>query len=183
MRTTPPATRQPFRTLALAALLLVAALAPPPSFAQTASAPRVPSRSTDPQSFITQAGQSYYNLRSAGIAGFQCGIEPDWNAMLAEQRKIDPDATDETIRMFSTLDFRVTVDQDGRTVLDHDDIVTNNPNLAGLLGQLAAGMENATYGFFNTWVLFSLASPFPSPAAPGLKLAFTDSQYRLSFLD
>lgn len=165
------------------ALLLSASLIAPSSFAQNPPAAAPKSQGIDPQTFITQAGEAYYNLRSAGLGGFQCGIEPDWNALLTQQRKEDSEAADETIRIFSTLHFTVAVGADGRTVLNHDDVVTDSRRLAGAMEQVIGGMENISYGFFTTWVLFALASPLPDPAADSLRIDAVDAQYRLSYRD
>ena len=113
------------------------------------------------QSTLTQARQSYYNLRSEGLASFQCSTTPNWELLLQEQRKQNPKAADAAIKVLQQLHFAVSLVADGSVKLTHNELAGQSKEMNAALKQIYGGMEQMTSGFFDTWKLFMVNRPFP----------------------
>ncbi len=118
---------------------------------------------------VRQARQAYYNLRSEGLAEFECSVTPNWSLLLADLSKSNPSAADRAVKTLSELHFNARLGRDGKVHLTHNDVPAQNQQMADGLRQIYGGMEQALSGFFDSWSPFMLSRPFPE----------VDSQYRL----
>jgi len=134
----------------------------------------------DQRSLLSQARQSYYGLHNEGLTAFQCTIKPDWNALLADQRKQDPAATDQAVATLSQLLFTVSLSKDGKVTFTHNDLTGQSQQMMAALAQIYGGMEQMTSGFFDTWTMFVLSPPFPGLASE-YRMEAVGPQYRLSY--
>jgi len=144
--------------------------------ARIATAQDVPNK----QAVLSQATQSYYSLRNEGLASFQCSITPNWESLLAEERKSNPAAIDAAIRVLSQLRFTVNVRPDQTATVTHNEVPAQNPEMQQGLRQIYGGMEQMTEGFFDTWKLFVFDHPFPAVNSD-YRLEEADSTYRLTY--
>jgi hypothetical protein len=131
---------------------------------------------------LKKARQSYYSLKSEGMAQFQCNISPNWAALLAETRKTNPAAFDKTMGMLKQLSFSVTVAANGSIKVLHSEIPADNEQTAKGLSQIYSGMEQMISGFFQTWSIFVLTPALPEPDSD-FKLEDGGREYRLSYKD
>lgn len=143
-----------------ASFLICCCVVPPRSSAQA-----VPNK----RQILSQARQAYYNLRTEGLSEFQCGVTPNWEALLQDQRKQDPKSADAAIETLGQLRFTIKLGADGKIKLTHNELTGQTQQMADALRQIYGGMEQMTSGFFETWALFMLNSPFPG----------VDSEYQL----
>jgi len=132
------------------------------------------------QSVLSQARQSYYNLRSQGVSTFNCSVTPNWELLLQEQRKQDANRADAAIKMLSQIHFTVTLAADDSVKLTHNDLPGQTPEMTTALQQIYGGMEQMTSGFFDTWKAFMLNNPFPEVSSE-YQLEAVGPQYRLSY--
>jgi hypothetical protein len=136
----------------------------------------------DERALLSRARQSYYDLHKEGMTGFQCTIKPDWNSVLAAQRKANPEGVDRAISTLSQLLFTVNLSPEGRVSLTHNDLTGQNKEMMDALAKIYGGMEQMTSGFFDTWTAFVLKPPFPEVAGQ-YRLETVGPQYRLSYKD
>jgi hypothetical protein len=134
----------------------------------------------DQRSLLSQARQSYYALHNEGLTAFQCSIKPDWNAVLADQRKKEPAATDQAVATLRQLLFTVSLSKNGKVTLTHNDLTGQSQQMMAALAQIYGGMEQMTSGFFDTWTMFVLSPPFPELATE-YRMEAVGPQYRLSY--
>ena len=117
----------------------------------------------NPRQIITEARQTYYNLPAQGMAGFQCRVMPNWETLLGDGRKENPDGVDRAINLLKQLRFVVTLGEDGKVKLTHNELAGQNKETNDGLAQIYGGMEQMTSGFYDTWSLFVINSPLPLP--------------------
>src|SRR5229473_436856 len=98
------------------------------------------SQPPDKLEILKQARQAYYSLKSEGFAQFQCGMDPNWKALLAEQRKANPESIDRAIERLKLIHFLVTVDANGAAKVTHNEITADNEDMAKGLAQIYGGM-------------------------------------------
>lgn len=141
-----------------------------------------PGQKLDRKEILRQARQSYYSLKNEGLAEFQCSVVPNWETLLADQRKKDPSAADAAVRKLNGLLFSVSLGLDGNAKVTHNEIPAENEQVAKGLSQIYSGMEQMTSGFFQTWSAFMI-----SPALPEVDSVFQleelGPEYRLSYKD
>jgi hypothetical protein len=165
----PPATLEPRKmnrprmSLLWAAFFACSSLVPYLSSAQTIA---------NKKQIIRDARNAYYNLRSEGLAEFQCSVTPNWKALLADLSKSDPDEAGRALKTLNKLSFNARLGPDGKVVLTHNDLDAQDRQMADALRQIYSGMEQMISGFFDTWSLFMLYRPFPE----------VESQYQLKVL-
>jgi hypothetical protein len=123
----------------------------------------------DKKGVIEKARASYYSLKSNGLVQFQCDISPDWDALLADVGKTDPERVASTIRLLKQLRFAVSLGTTGSAKVTHTTVAASNEEMAKRLNQIYGGMEQMVSGFFDTWAPFMVTSPLPE----------ADSNYRL----
>jgi hypothetical protein len=118
-------------------------------------------QSADDRQILTQATQAYYSLRAQGVSTFQCELTPDWNLLLQDQRQQNPAAADTAIKILSQLHFVVNFKADGSVTITHNELTGQSQEMNNALTQIYGGMEQMTSGFFDTWKLFMVNTPFP----------------------
>lgn len=129
---------------------------------------------------LSQARQSYYNLPNAGMAAFQCDLTPNWNALLEDARKQNPEAGEAAQKVLNQLHFVLSFAADGDVKITHNDLTGQNAEMQTALAQIYTGMEQMTSGFFETWKMFVYSSPFPE-ANSTFNLDPAGSQYHLTY--
>jgi hypothetical protein len=141
------------------------------------------SYAVDRKEVVTRAKQSYYTLRGHGLLEFQSNIRPTWEVTLADDLRKDPAGAQAGIKMLNTLHFVMTLDQQGKVKVDHRaDTPPPNEKAAAAFNQIYSGMDQAVSGFFETWSMFMLTSPFPD-ANSEYQLDDLGTEYRLSYKD
>lgn len=159
--------------LHLQALILLAAC----FFAVSAT----PSHAVDRKEVITHARESYYSLRGMGLLEFQSSIKPTWEITLADQIRSDPAGAQRGLDLLNGLHFNMTLDDRGKVKVEHRaDIAPPNEQAAKGFNQIYSGMDQAVSGFFDTWSLFMLTSPFPEVESEYM-LEDLGAEYRLSY--
>ncbi|MDD5544198.1 MAG: hypothetical protein PHX83_13585 [Acidobacteriia bacterium] len=133
----------------------------------------------DKKATLNRAIQAQYGLRHEGLVEFQCVILPNWRSLLAQSVK-DPKVMESTVKTLTPLRFSLFMGADDKVKITHNEVTTENDQVAKGLAQIYGGMEQMISGFFDTWSLFVLRSPFPDVnSAYDLKLAA--GQYGLSY--
>lgn len=131
---------------------------------------------------LSQARQSYYNLRTEGLVSFECSVTPNWELLLHGQRTEDSSGTDTAIQTLSQLHFTANLGADDKVKLTHNELTGQSQEMMDALKQIYSGMEQMTSGFFDTWSLFMLNTPFPEVNGEyGLQAA--GPQYKLTYRD
>lgn len=132
------------------------------------------------QSILSQARQSYYNLRTEGLDSFQCTVTPNWDLLLQQQKQQNPQAVDAAIKILNQLHFSLNLTPDSTAKLTHNELTGQSEAMMAALKQIYGGMEQMTSGFFDTWKLFLLNAPFPEVSSE-YQLESAGPQYRLSY--
>jgi hypothetical protein len=132
------------------------------------------------QSVLSQARQSYYNLRTEGLVSFQCSLTPNWELLLQREVKDDPNSAEAAIKTLSQLHFTANLAADDSVKLTHNDLTGQSQQMMDALRQIYGGMEQMTSGFFDTWKLFMLNPPFPAVNSE-YQLQAVGAQYQLSY--
>jgi hypothetical protein len=157
-----------------------------------AQAPKTPDQDAARKGVVQQGHDAYYNLRAHGLDEFQSTIKPNWEIVLKDQMKPDPSATPEqakatqeqvqnALKLLNGLHFTMLLDKDGKVTVTHRaDAEPPNEQTRQGFDQIYSGMDQAVSGFFATWSLFMLTSPFPATDAD-YKVEDLGSQYRLSY--
>jgi len=136
----------------------------------------------DKKDVINQARNAYYSLRTQGLSEFQCDMTPNWDALLADAKKANPQAADSAISMLRQLQFTVSVGSTGSAKVTHNTVAAGNDQMAAGLKQIYSGMEQMTTGFFDTWSPFMIGSPFPK-AEGDYELTDHGDVWNLSYQD
>lgn len=132
---------------------------------------------------IQDARHAYYSLRTAGLDEFRATVKPNWELVLKDQIKSDPVGAQAGLKLLNGLHFSMLLDQNDKvTVTHHADIDPSTDQQRKGFEDIYSGMDQAINGFFTTWELFMLNSPFPSPDG-NYKLEDLGTQYRLSYKD
>ncbi len=97
------------------------------------------------------------------MAGFQCSVTPNWETLLRDALKENPDGVDRAIKLLSQLRFVVALGEDGKVKLTHNELPGQSKETNDGLAQIYGGMEQMTSGFYDTWSLFVINSPLPQP--------------------
>lgn len=155
----------------LSSFLLAALVLPFLSSAQTVA---------NKQSILSQARQSYYNLRTEGLDGFQCAVTPNWELLLQKERQQNPEGVDAAVKTLNQLQFSVSLGADNSVKLTHNELTGQSEQMMTALKQIYGGMEQMSSGFFDTWKLFLLNPPFPEVSSQ-YQLEAAGSLYRLSY--
>lgn len=115
----------------------------------------------DKKEVVQQARNSYYSLKTQGLVDFHCSLTPNWDALLADTKKQDPQAADKAIATLKQLQFTVSLGTTGSAKVTHTTLTPDNAEMAKGLNQIYGGMEQMVSGFFDTWSPFMISSPFP----------------------
>lgn len=137
----------------------------------------------DRKDVVNRARQSYYSLRGLGLVQFQSNITPTWEVTLQNDLRNDPAGAQAGIKMLNSLHFAMTLDEKGKVKVDHRaDTPAPNEKAAAAFNQIYSGMDQAVSGFFETWSMFMLSSPFPETDSE-YQLEDLGAEYRLSYKD
>ncbi|MGB9464679.1 MAG: hypothetical protein WBR10_06170 [Candidatus Acidiferrum sp.] len=132
--------------------------------------------------FLKKARQTYYSLKSEGLAEFQCSMTPNWEFLLQDQRKADPTSIDAAIQKLQALHFGLTLGLDGNAKVTHNELPAENEQVASGLKQVYSGMEQMASGFFQTWSAYMISPALPDPGVD-FQLELVGSGYRVTYKD
>ena len=156
-------------------------MAVPVTFAQDPSHKKEMVQNAHDQAILQNAHDAYCNLRTQGLVEFQATIKPNWEVVLGEQVKNDPKSAEAGLKLLNGLHFTMTLHPDDNVKVDHSsDAPPPNGQAAAGFEQIYSGMNQAVDGFFSTWSMFMLKSPFPDPAGE-YHLEEAGGQYRLAW--
>lgn len=143
----------------------------------------LPVHGADKKEVIRQARAAYYSLRGLGLAEFRASMTPNWEVVLKDQMRSDPQSAQAGLKLLNGLHFTVSMDSAGVVKVDHStDGPPPNEQVASGFNQIYSGMDQAISGFFQSWSPFMLTSPFP--AVEGVyELEDHGGEYRLSYKD
>jgi hypothetical protein len=107
---------------------------------------------------------------------------PNWSYLLQDQRKIDPAATDGAIKRLEALRFSLILGLEGNAQVLHNDLTSENEQVASGLKQVYTGMTQMATGFFQTWSGYMISTALPDPGTD-FQLEQLASEYRLTYKD
>jgi hypothetical protein len=137
----------------------------------------------DNKKVIEDARRAYYSLRTAGLDEFRATVKPNWELVLKDQLKADPVGAQAGLKLLNGIHFSMLLDNASKVTVTHrTDTEPSNEQQRKGFDDIYSGMDQAINGFFATWSLFMLNSPFPSPDGE-YKLEDLGTQYRLSDKD
>jgi hypothetical protein len=124
---------------------------------------------------VSQARNAYYSLARKGFKGFAATIEPNWEVILAQT------ATPANLKIFRAVQFSMVVDANGAVTVTHE-VGTDaaKPDLQPTVNRIHYDIQRRVTGFFNTWRIFAVNSPFPETARD-VKIEHAGKQYRVSY--
>jgi hypothetical protein len=129
---------------------------------------------------ITRARDSYYNLRTMGMASFRCDLTPNWDDLMKEVSKLDPATIDKAVKTLSQIHFSMTMDSANKVQITHTAPAPENAQMAAGFEQIFGGMNQMISSFFDTAAVFVLNSPFPDVNSD-YQLEDQAGNYRLSY--
>ena len=114
---------------------------------------------TSNRDVISKARSSYYSLKRLGLIEFRANIRPNWEVILKGGT-----TSPEAMKLLNGLHFSILFGESGNVVVNHQaDFPPQNEVVAKGYKDIFEGVDNAIYGFFETWNLFMFGSPFPEP--------------------
>jgi hypothetical protein len=108
------------------------------------------------ESVVTRARATYYSHARKCFKGFTAAVEPNWEVILGDS------ATAASLKVFRAVQFSLVVDANGVATVTHE--VGPNAAKADLqptVNRIHADVQRLVAGFFNTWRIFVVNSPFP----------------------
>ncbi len=132
--------------------------------------------------FLKKARQTYYSLKREGLTEFQCTMSPNWEFLLADQRKADPTTIDAAIQKLQALHFGLTLGLDGAAKVTHNELPAENEKVASGLKQIYSGMEQMASGFFQTWSAYMITPALPEPGID-FQLETVGTDYSITYKD
>src|SRR5256714_2766790 len=108
---------------------------------------------------LQAARERYYNLRTAGLLEVQGSIKTNWDLLL-EGTNPAPSAK----TLLNNLHFWISIDAGGNLQFSHDAKAVPVDQLEAV-EKIFKGMNSSVTGFFRTWSIFLLSSPFPVPGS------------------
>ena len=115
------------------------------------------SQSLDQRATLVTARERYYNLRKLGLSDIHAAIQPNWDVLLAGSGAATSAKT-----TLNNLHFWITIDAAGQFMLSHD-AKALQPNQVSYAETIFKDVNASVTGFFRTWSIFLLSSPFPEP--------------------
>jgi hypothetical protein len=108
------------------------------------------------QDLVAKARSSYYSLTKKGFKGFTASVEPNWKIILADT------ATRENLKIFRSIRFTIVVNPEGVVTLNYEvRAEAATPALQPFVKRIHSDLQRLIAGFFNTWRMFTVSSPFP----------------------
>ena len=108
---------------------------------------------------LQAARERYYNLRTLGLSDVHLAIQPNWDLLL-EGTNPAPSAR----TLLNNLHFWISIDATDKLQLSHDAKAVPVDQLEAI-EKIFKGMNSSVTGFFRTWSIFLLSSPFPAPGS------------------
>jgi len=108
---------------------------------------------------LLTARERYYNLRTLGLSDVRVAIQPNWDLLL-EGTNPAPSAK----TLLNNLHFWISIDAADKLQLSHDAKAVPVDQLDAI-EKIFKGMNSSVTGFFRTWSIFLLSSPFPMPGS------------------
>ena len=125
------------------------------------------------QDIVRQARSAYYSLAKKGFNGFTATVEPNWDVILAQT------ATSANLKIFRDIKFSIIVDADGAVTVTHElGPNASKPDLEPTVNRIHSDVQRLVTGFFNTWRIFVVSSPFPETE---MKIENSGKQYRVFY--
>jgi hypothetical protein len=134
------------------------------------------------EQIVSQANARYYSLTGKGGEMFQCHLTPDWHEIISGQLNIAPDVEARVIGVLNQIQFTLALAADGKMSLSHTDAQADNPEQANGLQQIYGGMEQMVSGFFGTWQMLMVTTPFPKQGSDYTLTAEPDA-YSIDYRD
>jgi hypothetical protein len=160
-------------------LFLAFVLASLGAVAQTATAANA--NDARRKQIVQQGRNAYYSLRAHGLDGFQSTIKPNWEQVLKGQGATDPAQLQSALKLLNGIHFTMAMDQNGKVTVTHKtDVEPPNEQVRKGFEDIYSGIDQAVSGFFATWSLFMLTSPFPDVNSV-YQVDDQDGRYRLSY--
>ena len=127
------------------------------------------------QDVISQTRNAYYSLSRKGFKGFTATIEPNWEVILAQT------ATPANLKIFRAVQFSMVVDANGTVTVTHEvGADAAKPDLQPTVNRIHYDIQRLVTGFFNTWRIFAVNSPFPETASD-FRIENAGKHYRVSY--
>lgn len=119
---------------------------------------------------VNQARNAYYSLANKGFKGFTATVEPNWDVILAQT------ATPANLKIFRDVKFTMVVDANGAATVTHElGPNASKPDLEPTVNRIHSDVQRLVTGFFNTWRIFVVNSPFPQT---DIRIENAGKQYR-----
>ena len=124
------------------------------------------------QDVISQARSAYYSLARKEFKGFAATVEPNWEVILGQA------ATPANLKVFRAVRFSMVVDANGAVTVSHE----VGPNVVNpeLVTRIHNDVQRLVNGFFNTWRIFVVSSPFPETENQ-TRIENSGTQHRLTY--
>ena len=124
-------------------------------------------------SVVTRARIAYYSLARKGFKGFTAAVEPNWEVILGGT------ATPASLKVFRAVQFSMVVDATGAVTVTHE-VGPNaaKTDLQPTVNRIHTDVQRLVAGFFNTWRIFVLNSPFPETE---IQIETHGAQHKLSY--
>jgi hypothetical protein len=127
---------------------------------------------------VNKARDSYYSLKRLGLIEFRANIRPNWEVMLKGESM-----STEATKLLNGLHFSILFGEGGNVIVNHQaDLPPKNETVAKGYKDIFEGVDNAIYGFFETWNLFMFGSPFPE-ADTAYELQDLGASYLLKYAE
>jgi len=127
------------------------------------------------QDVIAQARNAYYSLTRKGFKGFTARVEPNWKVILAQT------ASSKNLKVFQALRFSMVVDANGVPTVRYEvGPSAAKPELEPVVKRIHYDVQRLVTGFFNTWRIFMVGSPFPETESQ-IKIENPGKQYRFFY--
>src|ERR1051326_2684983 len=108
---------------------------------------------------LQTARERYYNLRTLGLSDLRVTIQPNWDLLL-EGTNPAPSAR----TLLNNLHFWISIDAADKLQLSHDGKAVPVDQVEAV-EKIFKGVNSSVTGFFRTWSIFLLSSPFPVPGS------------------
>jgi hypothetical protein len=136
----------------------------------------------DNNKVLADARDAYYSLRTAGLDEFRATVKPNWELVLKDQIKSDPVGAQAGLKLLNGIHFSMLLDDAGKITVTHkSDTEPSTEQQRKGFDEIYSGMDQTLKGFFTTWSVFMLNSPFPTDGE--YKLEDLGTQYRISYKD
>jgi hypothetical protein len=124
---------------------------------------------------LTRARTAYYSLARKGFKGFTATVEPNWEVILGDTAKPS------SLKVFRAVQFTMVVDANGAVTVTHE-VGPNaaKPELQPTVNRIHSDVQRLVAGFFNTWRIFVVNSPFPETENE-IQIENSGTQYRFSY--